>query len=292
MDGAEKSINVVNSTPDSNLYVYKLGIEKITEDLVKFGLTKSQAKVFIYLGKYGSKTSPEVCKDLKLPRTETYHILNALTNRGIVETEFSHPTKYSAINMEKAIQIMVKTEQVKLDMLAEKEKEITQLWNKIPSFFTPSSQTECDKFQMLQGSPRIHSKMKNMISTANNSCKLLCGAKDLSRFYYSNLLENLNSSKLDSRLIISSDAITPEFLGNLPSSKIKSLPHIMARNQCFLIKDDSELIIFLRNANFPAKEIFAFWTDSKSLIESIKLLFDYSWKNSKPIKQTKLVIQN
>ena len=89
MGGAEKTINVVNSTPDSKLYEYKLGIERITEDLIKFGLTKSQAKVFIYLGKYGSKTSPQVCKDLKLPRTETYNILNILTNRGIVVTEFS-----------------------------------------------------------------------------------------------------------------------------------------------------------------------------------------------------------
>ena len=290
MDGAEKSINIVNSTPDSKLYEYKLGIERITTDLVKFGLTKSQAKVFIYLGKYGSKTSPEVCTDLKLPRTETYHILNVLTNRGIVATEFSHPTKFSAIKMEIAIKIMVKTEQTKISMLAEKEKEITNLWNKIPSFFTPSSQTKCEKFQMLQGSPRIHSKMKSMISNAKHDCKLLCGAKDLSKFYYSNLLEAFDSSELDSRLIISSEAVTPEFMGKMNKLKIKALPQTMARNQCFLIKDDTELLIFLRNANFHAKEIFAFWTDSKSLIESIKLLFNYSWKSSKPVEQTKLII--
>jgi len=194
MDGAEKSINIVNSTPDSKLYEYKLGIERITEDLVKFGLTKSQAKVFIYLGKYGSKTSPEVCKDLKLPRTETYHILNVLTNRGIVVAEFSHPARYSAIQMEMAIKIMVETEHAKIGLLAEKEKEITELWNKIPSFFTPSCKPDCEKFQMLQGSPRIHSKMKNMILNAKVGSKLLCGAKDLSRFYYSNLLESFDSS--------------------------------------------------------------------------------------------------
>ena len=290
MGGAEKALNVVNSTPDSKLYEYKLGIERITDDLVKFGLTKSQAKVFIYLGKYGSKTSPEVCKDLKLPRTETYHILNVLTNRGIVVSEFSHPAKFSAIEMETAIKIMVKTEQSKLSLLAEKEKEITQLWNKIPSFFNPTNQTESEKFQMLQGSPRIHTKMKNMISSAKDNCKLLCGSKDLSRFYYSNLLEGLNVDKLDSKLIISSETVIPEFLDSMKKSDIKILPHTMARNQCFLIKDDSELLIFLRNANFPAKEIFAFWTNSQSLIESIKLLFNYSWKNSKDVEPAKLII--
>ncbi len=78
------------------------------------------------MGKYGSKTSPEVCKDLKMPRTETYHILNVLTNRGIVVSEFSHPTRYSAIQMEMAIKIMVEAEQAKICILAEKEKEITK----------------------------------------------------------------------------------------------------------------------------------------------------------------------
>lgn len=292
MYGVEKPINIVNLTPDSKLNEYKLGIETITEDLVKFGLTKIQAKVFIYLGKYGSKTSPQVCRDLRIPRTETYHILNVLTNRGIVVSEFSHPTKFSAIKMEKAIKIMVKTEQAKLGMLSQKEKEITTLWNKIPSFFTPSTQNECEKFQMIQGSTRIHNKMKNMISNAKNDCKLLCGTKDLSRFYYSNLLDNFDSTKLNSKLIISSEAVIPELLENLNKSTIKALPLSMAKNQCFLIKDDEELLIFLRNANFPAKEVFAFWTNSKSLIESIKLLFDYSWNNSKTIAETKLIIPN
>ena len=292
MNGVEKPINIVNSTPDSRLHEYKLGIERITEDLIKFGLTKIQAKVFIYLGKYGSKTSPQVCKDLKIPRTETYHILNVLTNRGIVVSEFSHPTRFSAIKMEKAIKIMLKTEQAKLGMLSEKEKEIATLWNKIPSFFTPSTQKECEKFQMLQGSIRIHNKMKNMISNAREDCKLLCSAKDLSRFYYSNLLDDFNSTELNSKLIISSEAVIPELLDNLNKSKIKALPSSVAKNQCFLITDNAELLIFLRNAHFPAKELFAFWTDSKSLIESIKLLFDYSWKNSKLIDPAKLIISN
>lgn len=292
MHEEEKPINLVNLTPDSKLNEYKLGIETITEDLVNFGLTKIQAKVFIYLGKYGSKTSPQVCKDLRIPRTETYHILNTLTNKGIVVSEFSRPTKFSAIKMEKAIKILVKTEQAKLGLLAQKEKEITTLWNKIPSFFTPSTQNECEKFQMLQGSTRIHNKMKNMISNAKDYCKLLCGAKDLSRFYYSNILDDFDSTELNSKLIISSEAVIPELLENLNKSIIKALPQSMAKNQCFLIKDDMELLIFLRNSNFPSKEVFAFWTNSKSLIESIILLFDYSWNNSKTLDHPKLIIPN
>jgi HTH-type transcriptional regulator, sugar sensing transcriptional regulator len=287
---AEKPINILNSSPDSKLYEYKLGIERITMELVKFGLTKTQAKVFIYLGKYGSKSSPEVCKDLKMPRTETYQILNELINHGIVVSEFSYPAKFSAIPMEKAISTMIKTEQTKIVLLAEKEKVINDLWNQIPSFFTKSNEPQGEKFQMLQGSSRIHSKMQNMISNSKIGCKLLCGAKDLSRFYYANLMELFEASSSNMKLLISSDAVVPHLIQNMNKSSIRTWPKNMAKNQCFLLKDDDELLIFLRNANFPTRTIFAFWTNSKSLIDSIYLLFDYSWNHSKPIKQANLII--
>lgn len=289
MTDVEKSINLLNSPTESKLYEYKLKIERITSELVNFGLTKAQAKVFIYLGKYGSKSSPEVCKDLKLPRTETYRILNELTNLGIVVSEFSYPSKFSAISMEKAISLMVQTEQTKIGLLAEKEKEITNLWHMIPSFYSKSSESECEKFQMLQGSSRIHSKMHRMISSSKLGCKLLCDSKDLSKFYYSNLIDLFeNSSNL--KLLISSDSLTPNLIQGMNKSCIRYWPKNMAKNQCFLLKDDNELLIFLRNANYPTKNIFAFWTNSQSLIDSIRLLFDYSWEYSKPVKQANLII--
>ncbi len=292
MNISEKTLNLMNSDSDSKLYKYKLGIEKITSDLTSFGLTKSQAKVFIFLGKYGSKTSPQVCKDLKLPRTETYTILNILTNRGIIVTEFSHPTKFSALEIDKAISILIKSEQTKVNMLEEKEQEITKLWKQIPNFITKSNESENEKFQMLQGSPRIHNKMKNMILDAKSGCKLFCGAKDLSRFYYSNLIDVFESISVDKKLIISSEAKTLEIFEKMNISKIKHLPKNVGQDQCFLLKDDDELIIFMRNANFPPNSIFAFWTDSKSLINSMNLLFDFSWKNSKQIKHEKLIISS
>lgn len=290
MNEPKTSLNIMNSDADSKLNEYKLGIEKITANLTAFGLTKTQAKVFIYLGKYGSKTSPQVCKDLNLPRTETYNILNILTNRGIVVTEFSHPTKFSALPIEKAITIMIKSEQTKISMLEEKEREVAKLWKQIPNFFTKSNESENEGFQMLQGSSRIHSKMKNMLSTAHTDCRIFCGVKDLSHFYYSNLIDVFESLTIDKRLIISSDTLVPQIMQQMSISNIRNLPKNIGQNQCFLIKDDDELLIFLKNANYPNNKIFAFWTNSKSLIESMNLLYDFSWKHSKRIKHEKLIV--
>ena len=45
--------SVFDSTPDSQMYEYKLSVEKLQTELLQYGLTSNQSKVFIYLGKYG-----------------------------------------------------------------------------------------------------------------------------------------------------------------------------------------------------------------------------------------------
>jgi len=72
----QQEITLFDEDPDTKLYKYKITLEKIKNELMSFGLTQSQAKVFIYLGKYGSKPASEIAKALLLPRTETYHLVN------------------------------------------------------------------------------------------------------------------------------------------------------------------------------------------------------------------------
>ncbi|MEX0764929.1 MAG: helix-turn-helix domain-containing protein [Nitrosopumilaceae archaeon] len=55
------------------------------------------------MGKHGHKTAPEICKALKLPRTEIYYLLTTLQNKGIVSATFQHPIRFSAIPLDKAL---------------------------------------------------------------------------------------------------------------------------------------------------------------------------------------------
>src|SRR5690349_8063318 len=99
----ETQMTLFDATTATALTAHKLTLDKLREDLSKFGLTSNQAKVYIFLGKYGSKTAPEVCKALKLPRTETYHLLTTLQNRGIVAATFQYPIRFSALPLDKAV---------------------------------------------------------------------------------------------------------------------------------------------------------------------------------------------
>ncbi len=134
MENETNQISIFDSTPDSQIYEYKLSVEKVQAELSQYGLTANQSKVFIFLGKYGAKTAPEVCKALKLPRTETYHLLSALQNKGIVSATFQHPIQFTALPLTKAIWILVNSEKERIKTLEQMEKGLSELWANIPIF--------------------------------------------------------------------------------------------------------------------------------------------------------------
>jgi len=91
--------------------------EEIRNELLKFGLTSNQVKVFFYLGKFGSKTAIEISRSLRMPRTETYHLLSSLQSKGIVSSSFNHPTKFSSVPLDKAIVALINAESARLNSL-------------------------------------------------------------------------------------------------------------------------------------------------------------------------------
>lgn len=277
MSSKEKNLAVFDSEPGSHLYEHRMRLEKVKSELLKFGLTPNQAKVYIFLGKFGPKTAPEVFKALDLPRTETYYIINTLQNRGIVTGELSTPARYTALPIEKTISILIDAEKEKINTLAKQQEEISELWNDVPAFAVETTEDTKEKLQMLQGNPQIFTKISDMINTAREEILILGSIKDISRFYHSNIFDTLENSILHIRIIISPASTIPEFADKIDKRRIKVMPTSKTDNQCFILKDNQEILMFLRNATHPSNDVFGVWSDSKPLTDAMHNLFDYTW---------------
>ena len=78
------------------------------------------------------------------------------------------------------------------------------------------------------------------------------------------------------QLLISSVESTPEFLSEINSKNIRSIEN-KSDKLCFLINDAKQVLIFMRNANHPTRQVFAWWSDSDVLVEMMSSLFELSW---------------
>lgn len=273
--------SIFDSAPDTQLYEYKQTVDKVQTELLQYGLTSNQSKVFIYLGKYGAKTAPEVCKALKLPRTETYHLLSALQNKGIVSATFEHPIKFTALPLSKAIWILVNSEKERVKSLEQMEQNLSELWDNIPTFDSLHDDVE-EKFQMLQGSNQIQSKITEMTDNFKDEFLILGSEKDYLKLYHGDFLESFVKSKQKFRLLSACSEKTQYIFDDLERKNIKKLNNDVENHLCFILKDDSEMLFFTKNAN-ATTEPFAMWTNSQSMVYSMKLLFESLWTSSKNI---------
>ncbi|HEU03953.1 MAG TPA: TrmB family transcriptional regulator [Nitrosopumilus sp.] len=276
-------LSIFDSSPSSQLYEYRMSVEQLQDQLAKFGLTGNQSKVYIYLGKYGSKSAPEVCKALKLPRTETYHLLTALQNKGIVSATFQHPIKFKPIPLNKAVWILVNAEKERIKGLEKEEQDIQELWNKIPEFHNQKSEDKEDKFQVLQGINQIQSKIIEMVDNSKEKFLVFGSEKDYLRFYHADFLEPLQKSKLDYKLLSSCSEKTNYVFDDIDRNRVKKLGKDVEDKLCFMVSDNEEVLIFMKNAIYPTQHAVAMWTDSSAMVYSMKLLFDNTWSKSKHI---------
>ncbi len=274
---------IFENDPDSSTYEHKQSLDQLQDQFAKFGLTVNQCKVYIFLGKYGSKTAPEVCRSLKLPRTETYHLLTTLQNKGIVSATFQHPIKFSAIPLSNAIKSMVNTEKERIRKLEKQEEEVTKLWNTIPNYHNEPDLAKEDKFQMMQGENQIYGKINDMIINAKKEFQIIGNEKDFLKFYHANFLEPLDKSDIELQILTNSSSRTLYVFDEIDRTNVKKIPSTINGAICFVIKDNEEILFFMKNSESGKENISAMWTNSDAMIYSKKLLFDLLWSKSKAI---------
>ena len=273
---------IFDNDPDSISYEHKQAIDDLLVQFSKFAISPNQSKVYIYLGKYGSKTAPEVCRALRMPRTETYQLLATLQNRGVVSATFQHPIKFSALPLEKAIKSMVDMEKDRLRNLETKKDEISKIWYSIPTFHNEPDVHKDDKFQILQGQNQIFGKINNMIINTKSEFLISGNEQEFLKFYHANFLEPLDKSDIKLKVLTNSSERTLYVFDDIDRTKVKKIPSTVNSTYCFVIKDSEEIIIFMKHSK-SGNNITALWTNSEAMIYSNKLLFNLLWSKSKSI---------
>jgi sugar-specific transcriptional regulator TrmB len=260
--------------------VDKNNFEEVRDALVSFGLTPNQSKVFFYLGKIGAKTASDIAKAVNIPRSETYHLLTALQNKGIVEASFQHPIQFTALSIKNAVNLLINTETERLNKLKKSGPELEEMWEKIPGATSNEEEESEEKFKVLQGGNQVNSKIFDMILNAKKECRVLGSEKDFIKFYHANFLDALEEQKIDYKLLTSITEKSKGILDNIDKTKIKKLCSSVKENLCFLIKDDDEVLFFIKNEG-NNKEMRAIWTNSETIIYSKALLFNNLWSKTK-----------
>ncbi|MDD4326329.1 MAG: response regulator, partial [Candidatus Bathyarchaeota archaeon] len=88
---------------------YSKFAEETADLFVFFGLSKSQAKIYIAVNTLGVATAAEIAALSKIRREEVYRIMPELENRGIIISKLDAPRKFASTEPQTALKILMDT---------------------------------------------------------------------------------------------------------------------------------------------------------------------------------------
>ncbi|MEM1531004.1 MAG: helix-turn-helix domain-containing protein [Candidatus Bathyarchaeia archaeon] len=256
---------------------------RIEETLMKLGLSRNEARVYVFLARKKEAKASEISTALLLNRTETYRILMNLQKMGLISTVFEKPLKFIALPLEKSLSLLIETKKLSISALEIEKEKIIESWRSLPKNEIPVPRREI--FQVLEGYEHINLKVKDMIEDVDSEI-YICASEDcLGRFYYAGLLDAVEENARRGVRVMFLAKKSPKnifFMRDLKRSDIRYLQSELEETPFFIIADNEEMLLFLDSImeeNRLGKPI-ALYTNCTVLIKALHKLFMTLWDNS------------
>jgi sugar-specific transcriptional regulator TrmB len=255
----------------------------IEETLSKFGLLKNEIRVYLYLARAGEKKAGEIAEAISLHRTETYRILRDLEKKGIIYSIFEKPLKFTAVPLDKAIDLLVDVQKVKIRLLEKEKPSLVELWLSIPQPKLEKAKKEL--FQMLEGEQQVILKAEELLEKTETEFQIFAPDSYLAQLFYSDFTDKLKSkiSDIDVMLLTEDSPKSLYFMEQMEWPKRNSHT-VDASNHpdlpCFIISDKKELLIAFHDSDVANEtgdkkkfRTVALWTNYSAFISTLQMLF-------------------
>jgi len=270
-------------------------LETIENTLQKLGLSKNEIKVYVYLARTGMRKASEISEAISLHRTETYRILRDLEKIGLVSSVFEKPLKFIATPFEKAIDLLIKTKKLRLQLLERKKEGLVDLWVSLPKPEVEFVNREV--FQILEGEEQINLKANEILAKTKGEIWVFLSDSDISRFYHSGFLDKLErfaKKDLSVQLLTNNSAKSRFFVEKLKLNGAKCLSTCPSDLPSFIIVDQEQLLFSIKRNNEQnddveekRKKLAALWTNYEAFIKALSALFTGLWSTEMRLKPLK-----
>lgn len=264
--------------------------------LSSIGVSEKEALIYLHLAKMGPAKAGDISRKLRMNRVQVYRTLKSLQNKDMIESTLSYPVSFVAVPLEKILDRMISAREDETAHLRNSKADMVSMvdWHQ-----ARRRESDLDKFTVLEGRTQIYSKIARMVRETKKKLSVVTSGQGVIQAYRFGLLDYGFDHKENVciRFIASlpTDANHLEAVRMLLQKAKKAALRFESRigNDAvgyfprFLIKDDEELILFLRMDKDESIENLketGFWTNSYPLIHGFSAFFDYMWQQSKDIR--------
>lgn len=273
-----------------------LNDEALVETLMRFGITRQEAEVFLLLSKakkggiewLGGREAASIAHK---SRVRVYQVLERLAELGLVSTDFSRPKKYSATAPQVAVRRLMGIHESRLTELSHMEGEVVDglLQLEPPDLGSIKKEAEAEgraNVVLLRGLPNIQNTLRKVMECEELAMTL----NEESAAHLLSTLAYISTKPVRTKLILSKEvprrllskaslgpgAKTAYFGGQLPTTLITD-------RQCLFLHYSTREYR-PRPLSAPTKKSKVsdcILVESPSYVDQMKEVFDALWAASK-----------
>jgi len=257
----------------------------IIEEFLQYGLTPTEARVYVNLIKLGPQSAGTLSRTLGIERTQVYRTLKALLNKGFVTILLGDPVIYSAKSVRESLTYRIlhykeqlKKMETKIDPISRKiEKELKNL--------SVVGQEE-PQYRLNKGRENFLKDLMSSITKARSYILRVHTANALKRTQSYGLIDIYRQKVNSGVKLISISTITPKNLLQAKAfASFSTIYHLPEVRISFQVVDGIETILSTNyrddSSSRLAQDIYIY-TNDRTFAEAFSLLFRHLLNSSVP----------
>jgi sugar-specific transcriptional regulator TrmB len=255
-------------------------LQKISATLTSHNLSKNEARVYLYLARFGPIKALNIAQSLGVHRTEIYKILNRLESRGFVSRVLERPLKFKAIPFENVLEVFISERRQRISQLEKKKSELIDIWKSLPK----ADKVEKVKqiFQVMESKKQISLKVIELLRKCQKCFHLVIKDSEINWLYHTPFFDNLQKTaklrKLDVCLVTNHPSAVTYLQNGIEFEKEVFSLRMRKDLPSFFLIDNKEAIIIFKN---DKEETSGIWTNYKSILKAYKMLFNFLLQDKK-----------
>ena len=113
-----------------------MSLERVLKIFKRFGFSKTDAEVYIYLAKKGPRRETDLSASLNITKQQLYRSLKNLKNKGIVTVTLEQSDLFSAVSFERVLDLLVKVNFEQARAIKETKEELLASWKSMNTKFS------------------------------------------------------------------------------------------------------------------------------------------------------------
>jgi DNA-binding response OmpR family regulator len=254
-----------------------------------FGLSKTQAKVYMALNALGVATASEIAALSRIRREEVYRMMPELENRGIISSRLEAPRKFAATEPKSALNILVKVKAEAMEremstLYQMKDELISRLLNTSFGIYEESS------VEALSRQDNVDMRLTQMSKKAKNHILLVGSLDEMKKIINESAETGANQIRM--RTIVDVGEIIDHADESGDASALRHFLLITCRGNCkvelrqvdkrtfnLVIVDGKEAIWGESKSEMERK---FFWTNDPVQVGILKRAFENLWQEAVP----------